>query len=325
MKSDARLLLNKKKWKPGPNNQKTDRMMSRDFKSRGTVDARKILNSKRGQKSKNPVYGSYMKTNNAAAFIASQIRKEIAPNARGQGKQVQLSRDGNLIVTSKSKNSTQMTARRDMLQRMEVDLPVRNRSLQTRMQYEPSTSRLDDLEHTTVGDLIDLNSLPSGYVSTRSLPSANLSRQSVLDQFLGNRNTMIADQIVQPPQTVCAKVYISNLHPSVSQKDVMELFGDVGIIKNAEMLMPGTAIIDFYDANDAQKACDVYHNRLLDGLPMKCYLQTQKSQPQRSSISRRLGERIVAPRVPVTAPSPITTNPRSRINPRNVQFTVKLT
>ena len=77
MKSDARLLLNKKKWNKGSGTNKSE-----IWKSRGTVDARKILNLKRSQKSKPPVLGSYMRTKSATSLIASQIRKEIAPIAK---------------------------------------------------------------------------------------------------------------------------------------------------------------------------------------------------------------------------------------------------
>lgn len=48
-------------------------------------------------------------------------------------------------------------------------------------------------------------------------------------------------------------------------KCFQELFGDVGPIRSIQMVKPGTAAIDFYDENDAEKACDLYHNRLLDG------------------------------------------------------------
>lgn len=329
MKSDARLLLNKKKWKTASTGRQVETWRNQNFKSRGGVDARKILNNKRQhQKSKNPVLGSYMQTRNATAFIASQIRKEIAPVLREPEKQVQLSKDGNIIITAKSKNTSQVAARKGLLRQMEIDLPSSSRSQQpTRMLYEPSISDMDDLEHSAVEDLLDIDSLPTSYVSSNAFPATNLSRNSHLKQIFENKSTMIADQLRQPPKIVCAKVYVSNLHPSVSQQDVLELFGDVGMIKDAEMLMPGTAIIDFYNSEDAQRGCDIYHNRLLDGLPMKCYLQTPKPQAQRSAISQRLGNRIVAQPSPVTAPSPslITTNSRSHYNPRNVKFTVKLT
>lgn len=76
MKSDARLLLNKKKWNKGSGSTIPDIRKTRG----NTVDARKILNLKRSQKPKPPVLvGSYMRTKTATSLIASQIRKEIAP------------------------------------------------------------------------------------------------------------------------------------------------------------------------------------------------------------------------------------------------------
>ncbi|GFR18566.1 RRM domain-containing protein, partial [Trichonephila clavata] len=84
----------------------------------------------------------------------------------------------------------------------------------------------------------------------------------------------------------------------------------------------GTAVIEFYDVNDAAQACEIYHNRLLDGQPMKCYIQSN-AYSHRVSVSERLGERIQSSSVPLS--SSFSSNPRSRYNPRDVRFTVKLT
>uniref|UniRef100_T1IH32 RRM domain-containing protein n=1 Tax=Strigamia maritima TaxID=126957 RepID=T1IH32_STRMM len=64
------------------------------------------------------------------------------------------------------------------------------------------------------------------------------------------------------------KVIVSNLHPSVTQDDIQELFGEIGDLRRASLGKSGTAEILFMRPADAQKACDVYHNRQLDGIPM---------------------------------------------------------
>jgi RNA recognition motif-containing protein len=67
-----------------------------------------------------------------------------------------------------------------------------------------------------------------------------------------------------------AKVVITNLHESVSEDDIVELFGDMGAIKRAKMAKPGTAEVVFVKLSAAAKAVETYHNRQLDGKAMKC-------------------------------------------------------
>jgi RNA recognition motif-containing protein len=68
------------------------------------------------------------------------------------------------------------------------------------------------------------------------------------------------------------KVIVSNLQQTVSYEDIVELFGDIGVIKRAKVTNPGTAEIVYINKPDAVKAVEVYHNRQLDGKPMKCQI-----------------------------------------------------
>ena len=70
------------------------------------------------------------------------------------------------------------------------------------------------------------------------------------------------------------KVMVSNLQPTVSYEDILELFGDIGAIKRAKVTTPGTAEIVYVSKPDAVKAVEVYHNRQLDGKPMKILCTT---------------------------------------------------
>ena len=54
----------------------------------------------------------------------------------------------------------------------------------------------------------------------------------------------------------------------------MELFGDVGALRKAKVATPGQAEVTFVNHEDAEKAVEIYHNRQLDGKPMKCTLTT---------------------------------------------------
>jgi len=84
-----------------------------------------------------------------------------------------------------------------------------------------------------------------------------------------------------------AKIQVANLNDSVSQEDISELFGDVGSLKRAKLVAQGVAEVVFFNMADAVKAVEIYHNRQLDGKPMKCVVVTGKekraSSPSRSS------------------------------------------
>lgn len=51
-----------------------------------------------------------------------------------------------------------------------------------------------------------------------------------------------------------------------------ELFEDVGELLVSRLVRPGTAEVIYKTLKDATKAVETYHNRQLDGHPMKCLL-----------------------------------------------------
>jgi hypothetical protein len=71
------------------------------------------------------------------------------------------------------------------------------------------------------------------------------------------------------PRTKGYRIIISNLVPSVSENDVEELFGEVGDLLAAKLIRPGVAEVLYRNEGDAEKAHEIYHNRLIDGEPMK--------------------------------------------------------
>ena len=75
------------------------------------------------------------------------------------------------------------------------------------------------------------------------------------------------------------RLQVTNLEGTVSQEDLSELFGDIGPLKRVRVPTPGTAEILFCNKEDAERAVDVYHNRQLDGKPMKCSLMVSRAAP----------------------------------------------
>jgi len=72
------------------------------------------------------------------------------------------------------------------------------------------------------------------------------------------------------------RIVVSNLQQTVTQDDIRELFEDIGQLLVARLVRPGTAEVIYKNLKDAQKAVDTYHNRQLDGQPMKCLLVNKR-------------------------------------------------
>ncbi|XP_050181259.1 polymerase delta-interacting protein 3 isoform X3 [Myiozetetes cayanensis] len=68
------------------------------------------------------------------------------------------------------------------------------------------------------------------------------------------------------------KMTVNNLHPRVTEEDIVELFCVYGALKRARLVHPGVAEVVFVKKEDAITAYKKYNNRCLDGQPMKCNL-----------------------------------------------------
>ncbi|CAL1271270.1 unnamed protein product [Larinioides sclopetarius] len=311
MKNDARILINKRKWRKQVSGGIPDTSRGGNA-SRGTFDARKILNLKRSAKirpKKELARGSNKMSASAIPFVKKSFSSVKEPK-----KHVKLSQDGNIIITAQSKDNAMVpkSSQRNFQ-------PVKKQP----MQWTPADIDMDNIEHVGIDDLLDMESLPPAVVSPNQsqsrLPYVPRSR-TLAEEVLSMQNTMVADQVANASTSQTARVYVTNLCSSVSKQDIMELFGDVGLIKSADMPQIGTAVIEFFDLADATRACETYHNRLLDGQPMRCFLQPNTAS-QRVSVSQRLGGRVLG-----TSPAQLpSSNPRFRYNPCDVRFTVKLT
>ncbi|XP_076866426.1 polymerase delta-interacting protein 3 isoform X2 [Brachyhypopomus gauderio] len=83
-----------------------------------------------------------------------------------------------------------------------------------------------------------------------------------------------------PPQPVFSplegtKITVNNLHPRVTEEDIVELFCVCGALKRARLVKVGVAEVVFVRKEDAVSAYRKYNNRCLDGQPMKCNLHIQ--------------------------------------------------
>jgi len=64
---------------------------------------------------------------------------------------------------------------------------------------------------------------------------------------------------------ICAHRHCKMCELAACLSTVQELFGDVGPLKNARLVKPGTAEVIFVNMEDAVAAVKTYHMRLLDG------------------------------------------------------------
>ncbi|MEQ2248835.1 hypothetical protein ILYODFUR_023092 [Ilyodon furcidens] len=71
------------------------------------------------------------------------------------------------------------------------------------------------------------------------------------------------------------KITVTNLHPRVTEEDILELFCVCGALKRARLVKVGVAEVVFVRKEDAVSAYRRYNNRCLDGQPMKCNLHIQ--------------------------------------------------
>ncbi|XP_066293343.1 polymerase delta-interacting protein 3-like isoform X2 [Branchiostoma lanceolatum] len=84
------------------------------------------------------------------------------------------------------------------------------------------------------------------------------------------------------------KIAVSNLHPVVSENDVIELFSDLGPLKRARLIKQGTAEVVYVRREDAINAYKKYHNRDLDSQPMKLTLHLPSNPPPTTPTSAAL-------------------------------------
>ncbi|KAF7996047.1 hypothetical protein HCN44_009832 [Aphidius gifuensis] len=100
------------------------------------------------------------------------------------------------------------------------------------------------------------------------------------------------------------RIVVSNLQANVTKEDIQELFEDVGELLVSTLVRPGTAEVIYKTLKDATKAVETYHNRQLDGHPMKCMLVNPrpKNNPTAPAVrpltdSRRSGSSYVQPSI----------------------------
>ncbi|KAJ0000708.1 hypothetical protein NQD34_005728 [Periophthalmus magnuspinnatus] len=110
-----------------------------------------------------------------------------------------------------------------------------------------------------------------------SRPSAAALQQvsRTLQQSTAAPNTAAAPPLPTFSPLEGTKITVNNLHPRVTEEDIVELFCVCGALKRARLVKVGVAEVVFVRKEDAVSAYRKYNNRCLDGQPMKCNLHIQ--------------------------------------------------
>uniref|UniRef100_A0A8C5F5H1 Polymerase (DNA-directed), delta interacting protein 3 n=1 Tax=Gadus morhua TaxID=8049 RepID=A0A8C5F5H1_GADMO len=122
---------------------------------------------------------------------------------------------------------------------------------------------------------------PVPVAPTRPGPSPTAFRSSSAALKPVSRTLQQAPAALSPPPPPAVsplegtKITVNNLHPRVTEEDIVELFCVCGALKRARLVKVGVAEVVFVRKDDAVSAYRKYNNRCLDGQPMKCNLHIQ--------------------------------------------------
>ncbi|NP_001085615.1 polymerase (DNA-directed), delta interacting protein 3 S homeolog [Xenopus laevis] len=109
----------------------------------------------------------------------------------------------------------------------------------------------------------------------RTKTLTNMSRTLVTKEDTAPLQLASTEPVLSPLEGT--KMTVNNLHPRVTEEDIVELFCVCGALKRARLLSPGEAEVVFVRKDDAVGAYKKYNNRYLDGQPMKCNLHVNGS------------------------------------------------
>lgn len=115
----------------------------------------------------------------------------------------------------------------------------------------------------------DVYTAPTFPASVRTKALINMSR-TLVNKEEPHKGLPPAEPVLSPLEGT--KMTVNNLHPRVTEEDIVELFCVCGALKRARLVHPGVAEVVFVKKDDAITAYKKYNNRCLDGQPMKCNL-----------------------------------------------------
>ncbi|XP_078286468.1 polymerase delta-interacting protein 3 [Rhinoraja longicauda] len=160
---------------------------------------------------------------------------------------------------------------------------------------------------------------PPPLTLTRTRPSTNVSREPALAAGAEPADDALPPELNLSPLEG-TKMTVNNLHPRVTEEDIVELFCVCGALKRARLVHPGVAEVVFVRKDDAIAAYKKYNNRCLDGQPMKCNLHVNGNViTSEQPILLRLSDTpaVKKPEIPRSKPRP-SNQPPAEVDPETV-------
>ncbi|XP_042361759.1 polymerase delta-interacting protein 3 [Plectropomus leopardus] len=168
----------------------------------------------------------------------------------------------------------------------QIKITTANNMLQSRSAAAGSTFSMSaPITKVVKNDAYTAPRPPVPVAPTRPNPSMASSRPSAaalqpVSRTLKQSTAETSTAAPAPPQPAFSplegtKITVNNLHPRVTEEDIVELFCVCGALKRARLVKVGVAEVVFVRKEDAVSAYRKYNNRCLDGQPMKCNLHIQ--------------------------------------------------
>lgn len=135
------------------------------------------------------------------------------------------------------------------------------------------------------------NSFKKPIVKASSTHQMSMQTETIEDDVIPFHHPVVNQDFHDTSSQRC-KIRISNLAPSVTEEDVIELFGIIGNMKQAKLIKAGFADVTYIKMSHAEEAVKQYHLRELDGQPMIVQIRdppsTLSPQPGQISVMDRL-------------------------------------
>lgn len=270
------------------------------------MDARKKINQKRrqsgGGKGRQAQGLKGRKTGNQSAGRKSGPRKSATagrtPTKSGKPKQtIKRTATGLKVVTAKK---TKPISDLRQLIKPKTTPKAKQTAIKKRLGLQSSSAR----ERIRQGNVKSTAKMDQEVIvirrpasTTQSTVSKNRvwrrsGTQSSAVRVMAAPQPAVPTVIIAPPSMAASSssgrqsgtsIIVSNLNPSVTQNDILELFGDVGDVVQYQSINSSTAMVTYNHPSDANRAIQTYNNRFLDGLPMQV---TLIPSPSTSSGSR---------------------------------------